>query len=250
MFQESDTERPEDAGPIHRRPKRDPRCAWQPMLSGCRLDLFSPSPLDIEIEDIAHGLSRLARWNGQTRGEWAFSVAQHSLVVERIVAYLEPTLDPRWLLAALLHDAGEYVLGDLVTPYKTAVGGSYKGFEIRVEEAVRLRFGLPATLPASVARLIKQADRASAYFEATQLAGFEEDEARSLFGDPPEIPVPLLDALRPNAAKAAFTDRYRELVRLGHEPARKPWGREDDGARAFLGDGPDASLHALAAGAR
>jgi hypothetical protein len=154
------------------------------MLSGRRLDLLDPSPLDIEIEDIAHGLARVARWNGQTTGEHAFSVAQHSLLVEALAAALAPKLERRWRLAALLHDAPEYVIGDMISPFKTALGLDYRAFERALAAAVHLRFGLPAALPERVAGLIKRADRAAAYLEATRLAGFAPDEAARFFRRP------------------------------------------------------------------
>ncbi|HEY2658650.1 MAG TPA: HD family hydrolase [Caulobacteraceae bacterium] len=156
------------------------------MLSGRRLDLLDPSPLDIEIEDIAHGLARVARWNGQTIGEHGFSVAQHSLVVEEIAAHIEPGLEPRWRLAALLHDAAEYVIGDMISPFKAALGLNYRAFEDRLEAAIHIRFGLPPKVPAQIKTLIKQADRACAFFEATQLAGFNAEEALRFFGHPPK----------------------------------------------------------------
>jgi 5'-deoxynucleotidase YfbR-like HD superfamily hydrolase len=170
------------------------------MLSGRRLDLLDPSPMDVEIEDIAHGLARVARWNGQTVGEHGFSVAQHSMVVEEICAHIQPALNPRWRLAALLHDAPEYVIGDMISPFKAALGLNYRSFEERLETAVHVRFGLPAKLPAMVKTLLKQADRACAFFEATQLAGFAHDEALKLFGRPPKgyhvaiVPLPAADA--------------------------------------------------------
>src|SRR5205814_2959830 len=142
--------------------------AWQRMLSGRRLDLLDPSPLDIEIEDIAHGLARVARWNGQTIGDHGYSVAQHSLLVEEITAALRPGLAARWRLAALLHDAAEYVIGDTISPFKAALGMDYKAFEHRLEYAIHLRFGLPPRLPTPISALIKRADKASAYLEATQ----------------------------------------------------------------------------------
>src|SRR5215831_2558687 len=153
-------------------PKRDTSRAWQRMLSGRRLDLLNPSPLDIEIEDIAHGLARVARWNGQTNGDHAFSVAQHSLLVERFVAELKPKSSKSLRLAALLHDAAEYVIGDLISPFKAAVGLDYKAFEKRLTRAIHIRFGLPPELTADDAATVKRADRISAFFEATQLAGF------------------------------------------------------------------------------
>ena len=167
-----------------RRTKEPPR-AWQRMLSGRRLDLLDPSPMDIEITDIAHGLARVARWNGQTLGEHAFSVAQHSVVVEEIVAHIRPDLEPRWRLAALLHDASEYVIGDMISPFKAALGYDYRLFEERLENAIHTRFGLPAKTPLLIKKLIKQADRACAFFEATQLAGFSHAESLEFFDAPP-----------------------------------------------------------------
>lgn len=155
------------------------------MLSGRRLDLIDPSPMDIEIEDIAHGLARVARWNGQTRGSHAFSVAQHSVIVEALCLHLEPRLDPRSRLVALLHDAPEYVIGDMISPFKAVLGDSYKDIEERLANAIHARFGLPAQTPASLKRLVKKADNICAWFEATQLAGFSETESDRFFGSPP-----------------------------------------------------------------
>ena len=186
--------------------------AWQRMLSGRRLDLLSPSPFDIEIEDIAHGLARVARWNGQTLGEHAFSVAQHSLVVEDAAAHLHPGLEPKWRLAALLHDAAEYVIGDMISPFKAALGLDYRAFEEKLEHAVHLRFGLPPKTPPEVKALIKSADRISAWFEATRLAGFKPAEATPLFGAPP----PGFDAdvtpLPASMAQERYLDRFRILL--------------------------------------
>ena len=159
--------------------------AWQRMLSGRRLDLLNPYPADIEIEDIAHGLARVARWNGQTTGAHAFSVAQHASLVAQIAAATAHDWDARWRMAALLHDAAEYVIGDLISPFKTAIGLDYKAFEARLMHAVHLRFALPTDVPPAVADHIKQADRIAAYFEATRLAGFSLAEADQFFGRPP-----------------------------------------------------------------
>jgi len=198
------------------KPGAPPR-AWQRMLSGRRLDLIDPSPLDIEIEDIAHGLSRVARWNGQTSGAHAFSVAQHSLLVEAIVSTLSPDLDQRWRLAALLHDAPEYVVGDMISPFKAAIGYDYKAFENRLLAAIHLRFSLPARLAETTSRLIKRADRAAAFLEATQLAGFGQKEALTFFGRPAGLRVEAnptffrLEGLAPERAKAAFLKKFRQL---------------------------------------
>src|SRR5437660_9808047 len=113
--------------------------AWQRMLSGRRLDLLDPSALDVEIEDIAHGLARVARWNGQTSGPHIFSVAQHTLLVEAI-ARRRTSLDQRARLAILLHDAPEYVIGDMITPFKSVLGDAYKAVEKRLLAAIHLRF--------------------------------------------------------------------------------------------------------------
>ena len=185
--------------------------AWQRMLSGRRLDLLDPSPMDIEIEDIAHGLARVARWNGQTTGDHAFSVAQHSVVVEEIAAHLSAGLAPRWRLAALLHDAPEYVIGDMISPFKTALGLDYRTFEDRLEGAIHVRFGLPARTPAPITALIKAADRASAFFEATQLAGFEHGEALDLFGSPPRGYALSIEPAAPREAEARYLQRYHVL---------------------------------------
>ncbi|MBL8575337.1 MAG: HD family hydrolase [Hyphomicrobiaceae bacterium] len=154
------------------------------MLSGRRLNLLDPSPFDVEISDIAHGLARVARWNGQTFGEHAFSVAQHSLLVEDIALRLEPNLPARHRLAVLLHDAPEYVIGDMISPFKAVMGGHYKDVEKRLLDAIHIRFGLPTALPASLVKLTKRADRISAYYEAIELAGFQPAEAEKIFGAP------------------------------------------------------------------
>jgi 5'-deoxynucleotidase YfbR-like HD superfamily hydrolase len=181
------------------------------MLSGRRLDLLDPSPMDIEISDIAHGLARVARWNGQTTGEHGFSVAQHSLIVEDIAAYLLPGLDAKWRLAALLHDASEYVIGDMISPFKAALGLNYRTFEARLETAIHVRFGLPAQTPAPTKALIKQADRACAHFEAVQLAGFSPAEALSLFGSIPSGYSLKLVPMSPAQAQARYVQRFEVL---------------------------------------
>jgi hypothetical protein len=187
------------------------------MLSGRRLDLLDPSPADIAIEDIAHGLARVARWNGQTLGDHAFSVAQHALVVEEIVATVDPAVAGRWRLAALLHDAPEYVIGDLISPFKAAVGLDYKAFEVRLLQAIHRRFGLPPTLPEPVTGAIKHADRIAAYYEATVLAGFTREEAGRFFGEPNGPPalrrkLEALEACPAAEAHAAFLSRFHALA--------------------------------------
>jgi 5'-deoxynucleotidase YfbR-like HD superfamily hydrolase len=182
------------------------------MLSGRRLDLLEPSPLDIEIQDIAHGLARVARWNGQTRGAHAFSVAQHSVLVERLVSELSPRLAREARLMALLHDAPEYVVGDLISPFKAAIGIDYKALEERLQTAIHLRFGLPGQVTDALKALFKRADHLSAYYEATQLAGFDEAEARRLFGKPPSgLKTPRLTPLGTAEAQDLFLGRFRRL---------------------------------------
>jgi uncharacterized protein len=201
--------------------------AWQRMLSGRRLDLLDPSPMDIEIEDIAHGLARVARWNGQTLGEHAFSVAQHSVVVEEIVAHIQPGTPPRWRLAALLHDASEYVIGDMISPFKAALGVNYKDFEERLENAIHTRFGLPAKTPAPVKALIKQADRACAFFEATQLAGFTHDEALAFFDAPPPGYSLAIEPQAPALAQQRYLERFHLLSEAaGYTPVAAAFDTE------------------------
>ena len=188
---------------------------WQRMLSGRRLDLIDPSPLDIEIADIAHGLARVARWNGQTSGAHIFSVAQHTLLVEAVMRAQTPRIDEKLRLAALLHDAPEYVIGDMISPFKAVLGGDYKLVEKRLLSAIHIRFGLPRELSPSVTAQIKNADRGAAYLEATVLAGFSQTEAKRLFGRDPGLPESVReDYLTPwNAAKAEkrFLARFNSL---------------------------------------
>jgi 5'-deoxynucleotidase YfbR-like HD superfamily hydrolase len=174
------------------------------MLSGRRLDLLDPSPLDIEMADIAHGLARVARWNGQTNGAHIFSVAQHTLLVEAVMREHSPRADARVRLAALLHDAPEYVIGDMISPFKAVLGGSYKAVEARLLAAIHIRFGLPPILPAEITQQIKAADNGAAYLEAIQLAGFAQTEAKRLFGRDPGLPLTMREEyLTPwSAAKA------------------------------------------------
>ena len=197
--------------------------AWQRMLSGRRLDLIDPSPLDIEIVDIAHGLARVARWNGQTYGPEIFSVAQHSLLVEALFASLSPQASKTWRLAALLHDAPEYVIGDMISPFKAVIGGDYRAIETRLLTATYLRFGLPPQPSQELTALIKTADRAAAYLEATRLAGFSTAEAKRLF-DPPRIGAKsverYLTPLSPALAQESFLLRFTELDDGGREADR------------------------------
>lgn len=188
--------------------------AWQRMLSGRRLDLLDPTPMDIEIEDIAHGLAFVARWNGQTRGDWAYSVAEHSVLVEQIFRQLYPNEPIKWQLAALLHDAPEYVIGDMISPVKAAIGPDYGDLDDRLTAAIHIRFGLPAKIPVAIKRKIKKADKVSAWLEATQIAGFSESEGNKLFGKQDAALVKNLRIhLRPPVhARNAFTARHAELM--------------------------------------
>jgi 5'-nucleotidase len=198
-----------------KRPSAAETRVWQRMLSGRRLDLLDPSPLDIEIADIAHGLARVARWNGQTSGAHIFSVAQHTLLVEAVMRLENPRIDARLRLAALLHDAPEYVIGDMISPFKAVLGGDYKLVEKRLLAAIHIRFGLPAVLADEITQQIKHADRGAAYLEATMLAGFREAEARRLFGRDPGLTASVRDDyLTPwSAAKAEkrFLSRFKAL---------------------------------------
>jgi uncharacterized protein len=189
--------------------------AWQRMLSGRRLDLLDPTPVDIEIEDIAHGLAFVARWNGQTRGDFAYSVAEHSLLVEVIFGRIAPNAEAKWRLAALLHDAPEYVIGDMISPVKAAVGPGYGALDERLEAAVHIRFGLPAKVPTAVKKHIKKADRVSAWMEAVQIAGFEPSEANRFFGKPdPKLMEGLEITLRPPLeVRTDFTARHAALLK-------------------------------------
>lgn len=191
--------------------------AWQRMLSGRRLDLLNPKSIDIEIEDIAHGLARVARWNGQTSGPHAFSVAEHSLFVTDILLKLKPDAPASWQMGALLHDAPEYVIGDLISPFKAAIGADYKVFELKILDAIHQRFGIASDLTDEVQRFIKRADEISAFYEAIYLAGFSLDEATVYFSAPESIDgdfnnwITSLEALSVRDAQAKFLERFYQL---------------------------------------
>ena len=205
------------AKPRRRSAEPAPR-AWQRMLSGRRLDLLDPSPLDVEIEDIAHGLARVARWNGQTSGAHIFSVAQHTLLVEAIARMRSPRLDRKRRLAVLLHDAPEYVIGDMISPFKSVIGDAYKAVEARLLAAIHLRFGLSVKRESDLEALIKQADRSAAYLEATKLAGFATAEAQRFFGPPPKLTAAVeRDYLTPWPAEMAEARLRERLVSLTRE---------------------------------
>ncbi|WP_370338232.1 YfbR-like 5'-deoxynucleotidase [Parvularcula marina] len=192
-------------------PTNPPPRAWQRMLSGRRLDILDPSPLDIEIEDIAHGLARVARWNGQTTGPLPFNVAQHSVIVTDMCLQMKPDWPVKWQMAALLHDAPEYVIGDMISPFKAALGAKYKEVEKGLERAIHVRFSLPADLPQTVEKHIKKADRACAYYEATQIAGFDVPEAEKFFPVPRKIEPLHLTALSTEDSQALYLDRFEQL---------------------------------------
>ncbi len=190
--------------------KAAPR-VWQRMLSGRRLDLLDPSPLDVEISDIAHGLARVARWNGQTRGDFAFSVAQHSLIVEQIVGCERSrsalahggTAARRAGICRRRHDLAvqERHRRRLQGCGKAAAGGDPSALRPAGASAGRDRKGDQGRGPVS------------AYYEATLLAGFESHEAAKFFGEPggaacePGEFVP-----RPaREMEAAFLARFAEL---------------------------------------
>ncbi|MEE2773599.1 MAG: HD domain-containing protein [Pseudomonadota bacterium] len=190
--------------------------AWQRMLSGRRLDLLDPTPMDVEVDDIAHGLSFLSRWNGQTLGAYGYSVAQHSLLVEELFSKLNQNVSPHWKLAALLHDAAEYVIGDLISPVKNHVGPAYNMLETRLITVIYQRFGLPSILPKPLEKKIKKADKNSAWLEAVTIAGFTKQEATKIFGKPAiddskNLP---LEPLPPEKAKELFLKKHSELLRL------------------------------------
>ena len=194
---------------------KQPR-AWQRMLSGRRLDLLDPTPMDVEIEDIAHGLAFVARWNGQTMGDFAYSVAEHSLLVEQIFTVMTPKAPVKWQLAALLHDAPEYVIGDMISPVKAAVGPGYETLDDRLMAAIHMRFGLPAQVPPAIKKQIKKADKISAWLEAVQIAGFTVTEADKFFGKPdPSIAQNSKIQLRPPLeVRQDFTARHATLMEL------------------------------------
>ena len=186
------------------------------MLSGRRLEILNPSPLDIEIEDIAHGLSFLARWNGQTMGDYPFSVAQHSLLVENIFSVQFPKMDNKSKLLALLHDSAEYVISDMISPLKSHLGVTYEALDEKLTMAICIRFNIPTTKIKIIKRQLKIADKMAAWLEAIQLAGFSKQEADSLFGKHVDVEgfESYLSADTPFFVRKKFVNRFNELYNL------------------------------------
>jgi 5'-deoxynucleotidase YfbR-like HD superfamily hydrolase len=134
-------------------------------------------------------------------------------VVEEIFAATFVKASPVDRLMALLHDAAEYVIGDMISPFKSVVGGGYKEVEGRLQRAVHLRFGLPPELAEATRKAIKHADQIAAYFEATELAGFSVTEAVRYFGRPRGIAAGRFD-FTPHPVKSvekAFLKRFGTL---------------------------------------
>ena len=190
--------------------QKKPR-SWQRMLSGRRLDLLNPSPLDIEIEDIARGISRVARWNGQTSGEYPLSVAQHSVIVAELLKSYNENIEIKWQLAALLHDAAEYIISDMITPLKSFLGEEYIQFEEKIQSAINIRFSLPGEIPKKIYKLIKNCDRQTAFIEAIQLAGFTLKEAKKTLKIPTLIPDYKIKPISANKAEKLFLKKFKEL---------------------------------------
>ena len=185
--------------------------SWQRMLSGRRLDLLDPSPLDIEIEDIARGISRVARWNGQTSGEYPLSVAQHSVIVAELLKSYNENIEIKWQLAALLHDAAEYIISDMITPLKSFLGEEYIQLEEKIQSAINIRFSLPGEIPKKIYKLIKNCDRQTAFIEAIQLAGFTLKEAKKTLKIPTLIPDYKIIPISANKAEKLFLKKFKEL---------------------------------------
>ena len=190
--------------------QKKPR-SWQRMLSGRRLDLLNPSPLDIEIEDIARGISRVARWNGQTLGEYPLSVAQHSVIVAELLKSYNENIEIKWQLAALLHDAAEYIISDMITPLKSFLGEEYIQLEEKIQSAINIRFSLPGEIPKKIYKLIKNCDRQTAFIEAIQLAGFTLKEAKKTLKMPKLIPDYKIIPISANKAEKLFLKKFKEL---------------------------------------
>ena len=101
-----------------------------------------------------------------------------------IARLIAPDLGPQGRLAVLLHDAPEYVIGDMISPFKALLGADYRTVEARLLTAIQRRFGLQPPLSAKLLAWIKAADHIAAYYEAIRLAGFGEAEAVKYFGRP------------------------------------------------------------------
>jgi len=131
--------------------------------TGRKVSIVAPRPDDLDIRDIAHGLSLLCRFTGQVKS--FYSVAQHSLLVAANVP-------PEHARTALLHDASEAYLGDLSSPLKRSAGlAGYRELEAQLEAVIAERFGLAFPLPADV----KRADQMALATEARDLFAHRPD---------------------------------------------------------------------------
>ena len=207
---------------------------WVQTFSGGAVDLLSPTPEQIRLVDIAHALSRIARFNGHIAGPLPWSVASHSLLVESL---LPADAGPVLRLHALLHDAHEAYLGDVPTPVKRALTAALDGFaryDPNLAKPVSpadagLPYGpiadrLDAAVWAAFALPVSTAAETDAVHAADMLALRIERDA--LMASPPrpwaELPEPpeplpeLPTASMPDVVKAVFVERVRRLVDERH----------------------------------
>ena len=218
------------------------------MLSGRRLDLLDPSPLDVEIEDIAHGLARVARWNGQTerRAHFFRRAALAAGRDHRAPAAPISTARPR--SRVLLHDAPEYVIGDMISPFKAVIGDAYKAVEARLLAAIHLRFGLPADA-AGRSRRPDQGRRPSAraFSRRRGLPDFREPKRGGSSAPRRSSPRPSSATTSrpgpPETAEARFLERFAKLARARRFASRLSLYK---GGNDWFGDSDDSRLLARA----
>ncbi|WP_321820838.1 MULTISPECIES: metal-dependent phosphohydrolase [unclassified Burkholderia] len=165
-------------------------------VNGRYFNFLAPEDSVFGIEDIAHGLSNICRFTGQTCT--FYSVAQHAELVSRVVP-------PQFALAGLLHDGAEAFLGDITSPLKRMLP-QYRKIEKRVEREIFRRFGLPYPMP----REVKWADQVVLVTEQRDLMTLHPDEEPR-----PKSHAPLAGKIvpvSPTAARALFLARFRELT--------------------------------------
>jgi hypothetical protein len=180
--------------------------------SGGYLDYDNPTAEQIDIEDIAHALSMMCRFNGHTKR--FYSVAEHALLCHHLrgrveASYLGVDQLPGMALLVLHHDSHEAYLGDIPTPLKQHMVG-WKGVSQRIDRAIAAAFGFDArdfSLPS-----IKAIDRLALRIEARELKSSRGVGTYWGWDAPPAIPAPWRLGLAPATAKYHFLDLHRRLM--------------------------------------
>jgi hypothetical protein len=201
--------------------------SWVQTVSGMPVDLLDPKPEQILPGDIAHALARIPRFNGHTLGDWPWNVAQHSLLVEQL---MPAQTDAAGRLVALLHDAHEAYIGDLITPVKQAMDAlpvrsrdpflpalAFFALTTKLDEVIWTAFGLSPSV--NLLNRVKTADLLALVVEKEQLMAPARRDW-DLLPKPPDPMPTLRPAHPPTRAAEIFLDRFHVLQAERHGLAK------------------------------